>query len=260
MKELEGCTFSPHRAATGPRGNGNKSSRSRSRSRGGGPDGSGESGGGGGYCGGRGGAVVVVRGLGRYLETRDLAKKLRDEKAAAEAKAARGWVSGKGRPQTGTTQPQPFNLSGPRDPTAKAKLARDAEDRERSSCTFHPRTNESVGRAVAGALLDDDEAEVEGSEAKEGCYEEGGCEGGGDAGNEWEAGGGGHSKAAALPGYDLEDFDGGYGAKAPSLGGYADFRFGSYEEGYDGSAYDAGEYESDPGVGYDSKGYPGDYS
>ena len=226
MKELEGCTFSPQKATTdrngssGNRGaaanNGSYKQSSQSKGR-------------------SSGNPVVVRGLGRYLEVRDLAKKQREEKAAAEAKAARGWVSGKGRPHTGTTQPKPFQLSGPRDPAAKEKLAREAEAKFSESCTFRPRTNESVGRAVAGALLDDDDDVddrhldhhldhsdllEESGDFKEGLYEN---EGGADFGLDWQAGiDRGHSKAAPLPGFDYEENDGGYGSYDPAFGGYDD--------------------------------------
>lgn len=249
MKELEGCTFSPQKASTVSKSSSNRgaaanNSGSYKQSSSQGRGGSGTS------------NPVVVRGLGRYLEVRDLAKKQREEKAAAEAKAARGWVSGRGRPHTGTTQPKPFHLSGPRDPAAKEKLAKEAEAKFSESYTFRPRTNESVGRAVAGALLDEDgdvgdpkldhHDGLRGSiDLKDGYYEDEG----GDFSVDWQAANHqGQSKAAPLPGYDYEDCAVGYDAYGPGLGGY--------EDGYDDD--DDGDGDGDShSHGYDHE--PGDF-
>jgi len=81
---------------------------------------------------------VVVRGLGRFLELRDLARKKAEDGAEPGKKAS----SGAG----GVTIPQPFRLS-----TATRRLRRN----QSAEPSFHPRTNESERRKQVLQLLED---------------------------------------------------------------------------------------------------------
>ena len=91
---------------------------------------------------------VVVRGLGRYLEVREMARRKEAEKAELEAKAFKANPKSSSKGGSGITQPRPFKLSKPRDPKLKERLAEEAKQRELAQCTFKPTTNESGSRAV----------------------------------------------------------------------------------------------------------------
>lgn len=93
----------------------------------------------------------MVRGLGRYLELRDMAKRQAEEKAAAESKAFK--VS-RATPPGGVTRPKPFNLSSARDPEHKEKLRQEAKQREMAECSFKPSTNESGHKEVVQQVLE----------------------------------------------------------------------------------------------------------
>ena len=118
---------------------------------------------------------VVVRGLGRYLELRNMAAKQKAEKEDLEQAVYR--PRGGGRPIGGVTKPKPFNLSSSRDPHRKARIAAEAlevssgpvalhdprltptyphpplHQAENEACTFAPRTNETGGRAVVNLVM-----------------------------------------------------------------------------------------------------------
>jgi len=87
----------------------------------------------------RSSAPVVVRGLGRFLELRDLARR-KAEEGADPSEKKQSTVPG------GVTIPQPFRLS-----TASRRLRRN----QSAEPTFHPRTNESERRKQVLQLLED---------------------------------------------------------------------------------------------------------
>ena len=127
IQELQECTFAPKLHTTG--GGGSSSSNRRPTVRQ--PTG-----------------PVVVRGLGRYLEVREMARRKEAEKAELEAKAFKANPKSSGKGGSGITQPKPFKLSKARDPNLKERLAEEAKQRELAQCTFKPTTNESDSRAV----------------------------------------------------------------------------------------------------------------
>ena len=102
---------------------------------------------------------VVVRGLGRYLELKDLAKRLENEKKEREQKAyfVRG-ASKSTKTQRGATIPKPFNLTKRRgkENARREKLAEDIRRQQMSECTFHPKTTEARNRELIQQILDDD--------------------------------------------------------------------------------------------------------
>lgn len=127
IEELQECTFAP-KLHTKARGANGSNSGVRSVKQPSGP--------------------VVVRGLGRYLEVREMARRKEAEKAELEAKAFKSNPNSSSKGGSGVTQPKPFKLSKPRDPKLKERLAEEAKQRELAQCTFKPTTNESSSRAV----------------------------------------------------------------------------------------------------------------
>lgn len=125
-KELEGCTFEPDTARPAVEA----------------PDG-----------------PVVVRGLGRFLEGKQLARKLEEEQREREAKAflVRGATKAVPGPPTVC---QPFSLSvDPRAERRRQRLVDEQRERQLKECTFHPRTSEGANRALLQQLLHDEAAE-----------------------------------------------------------------------------------------------------
>ena len=97
-KQLKDCTFEPARASSVAQ-----------------PDG-----------------PVVVRGLGRYLENKDLARRIEQDRKAREAEAFSVRGATKSVPGAPTV-PEPFNLStDPRGKARQAKIAQQARVRPNS--------------------------------------------------------------------------------------------------------------------------------
>ncbi len=97
---------------------------------------------------------VVVKGLGRFLELRDMSRRQKEEQQQLEDKAffARHTVSHDGK----TTVPAPFSLSS--DTRADDRMARVAQSADRAvmgECTFRPKTGQAEQREVLAAILDD---------------------------------------------------------------------------------------------------------
>ena len=89
---------------------------------------------------------VVVRGLGRYLELKDLAKRLDDEKRSRQEKAFLVRAAKKSnKTKKGATIPQPFNLTKRRgkENARREALAARIRVQQMSECTFHPQTTEA---------------------------------------------------------------------------------------------------------------------
>eukprot|EP00884_Botryococcus_braunii_P022995 jgi/Botrbrau1/937/Bobra.0167s0048.1 len=103
---------------------------------------------------------VVVRGLDRHLELREMARQKEEEQRAREARV---FIACPSTPVFSHTVPQPFVLqtearerdTEQRRAHMKAALAAEAM----RECTFAPRTNESRNRALIARILagDDDE-------------------------------------------------------------------------------------------------------
>eukprot|EP00750_Incisomonas_marina_P007854 INCI15064.8.p1 GENE.INCI15064.8~~INCI15064.8.p1 ORF type:complete len:773 (-),score=148.83 INCI15064.8:1316-3367(-) len=98
---------------------------------------------------------IIVRGLGRHLELRAMAKSKQEEQAAREEKAF-------GIPQYNPlkeirvpTVPKPFQLSSTpsRRREKQRAAARDAERAKFGECTFHPRTEHASHREMIDRIL-----------------------------------------------------------------------------------------------------------
>lgn len=102
---------------------------------------------------------VVVRGLGRHLELRDLALQLAEERARREEEAFKVKGPAAAKPAGAPTVPAPFRLAGerrardPRKVDRRSKSEREAREAVMGECTFQPRTAEGVQRRVVDALL-----------------------------------------------------------------------------------------------------------
>jgi hypothetical protein len=101
---------------------------------------------------------VVVRGLGRYLELKDLAKRLETEKKHREAKAFLVQGAHKSTRVKGKTVCQPFNLTVRRgkENARREALARKIKAEQMKECTFKPKTTEARNRQLINAILADD--------------------------------------------------------------------------------------------------------
>eukprot|EP00698_Gefionella_okellyi_P002723 TRINITY_DN12591_c0_g1_i1.p1 TRINITY_DN12591_c0_g1~~TRINITY_DN12591_c0_g1_i1.p1 ORF type:complete len:634 (+),score=152.18 TRINITY_DN12591_c0_g1_i1:129-2030(+) len=96
---------------------------------------------------------IVVRGMGRYLELKELARRQLEEKKDREQRVF--FVHPTGNPVQ-HTQPQPFELhadAGAQQRRIQALQA--AKQREMQECTFKPVTNESNNRELLGRILSD---------------------------------------------------------------------------------------------------------
>lgn len=97
---------------------------------------------------------MVVRGLGRHLELRQLAER---QRAEAEERAARVFHA-RPRAQQGATVPQPFQLAGHALLEVKAaerqaaRLQSDLAERMQQ-CTFRPQTNAQRRQQELARLL-----------------------------------------------------------------------------------------------------------
>lgn len=97
---------------------------------------------------------VIVRGLGRFLEMKEQAKRLRAEQKQREDKAFRPNAAYEPRSYT---VPKPFNLSESSKDAIRRRLKVREEMRakEKLECTFAPQTIESKHRKVLKNLLRD---------------------------------------------------------------------------------------------------------
>lgn len=97
---------------------------------------------------------VIVRGLGRFLELRQMQKQIEEEKRQREEKAfAVRYV-----PKSHTI-PEPFQLSSQNSNLKKRreerlKILQNAQERE---CTFHPKTLEGTNRQLIRQVLKENE-------------------------------------------------------------------------------------------------------
>lgn len=101
---------------------------------------------------------VVVRGLGRYLELKDLARRLDDEKRAREKQAFKVQGVTHGGKKRGPTIPKPFKLSttsGKENARRRALIDR-VEAEKMKECTFQPKTTEARNRQLIEQILADD--------------------------------------------------------------------------------------------------------
>ena len=101
---------------------------------------------------------VVVRGLGRYLELRDLAKKLDEEKQRRTEDAFK--VKGPKRSKhVKFTVPEPFKLTSQQKQKSRRAKAEEKikADMWRGECTFEPQTTEARNRELIEQLLAEDD-------------------------------------------------------------------------------------------------------
>ncbi|KAF1332684.1 hypothetical protein FI667_g3139, partial [Globisporangium splendens] len=97
---------------------------------------------------------VIVRGLGRFLQLKEQAKRLQTEQKQREEKAFRPNATYEPRSYT---VPKPFNLSEPSKEAIRRrlKLREERRAKERNECTFAPQTIESRHREVLENILNE---------------------------------------------------------------------------------------------------------
>lgn len=93
---------------------------------------------------------VVVRGLGRYMELKDMAKRQAEAQRQREQKAF--IVEPPARLQPFTV-PAPFNLSEARLDERGAARLRDLAQHEMQECTFAPKTNEASATQLLARIM-----------------------------------------------------------------------------------------------------------
>jgi hypothetical protein len=99
---------------------------------------------------------VVVHGMDRYLELREIAKRQSEEKKDREDKAF--MVNVKHDPEHLYTVPRPFQLHPSNKEQRLVQLKQEQLERERMECTFQPMTLESRNRAVINRLLSQEDS------------------------------------------------------------------------------------------------------
>jgi hypothetical protein len=104
---------------------------------------------------------IVVRGLGRYLELKEMARRKEQDKKQREHKA----FSVRYTPRTYTV-PEPFNLTASRAGDKRLAVAKEREETEMKECTFRPQTMERSNREMIQTLLDDDVEEETAAKVK----------------------------------------------------------------------------------------------
>ncbi|CAM9880414.1 unnamed protein product [Discosporangium mesarthrocarpum] len=97
---------------------------------------------------------VVVRGLGRHLELRDVAQQKEEERKRREALAFGVKPGAVRRSALGETVVEPFLLSGGRSQGWWGERRRKREEEEKKACTFRPWTVEAERSQVLGQLLE----------------------------------------------------------------------------------------------------------
>ena len=107
----------------------------------------------------KGNGPVVVKGFGRFLELKELAKKIEEEKSAREDRA---FMVENSRYRSGNrTVPKPFKLSGKGRAKRRKELEAKIRAEELKECTFNPKTTESRNRKLISELLADEDSEIE---------------------------------------------------------------------------------------------------
>jgi len=113
---------------------------------------------------------VVVNGLGRFFELRDMAVQQQRDQQERETKVF--------HPETrtrcgGVTIPEPFDLSrGPREDSCRKTTKHDVSMAD--ECTFAPQTNESVNKAILQRIMSTPEGEgAKSAKASTGCLDAG---------------------------------------------------------------------------------------
>jgi len=99
---------------------------------------------------------VVIRGLGRFFELREMTARQQREKEAGEKAAD------KGAKCIGVTVPQPFQLSASTGRLRK-KVEQEEQQRNQRECTFWPATVEAKNRAVVNRILGETSVSSSGS-------------------------------------------------------------------------------------------------
>ena len=122
--------------------------------------------------------VVVVRGLGRHLELKELQKKKEEEQKLREAEvfglnhkfavnADEMDITNPNRiyyqkatanNNTGYTVPKPFDLSQCKE-ERMGKILKELKEKEMSEYTFKPSTNEARNRKIINEILEEQEEE-----------------------------------------------------------------------------------------------------
>eukprot|EP00658_Telonema_sp_P-2_P023271 TRINITY_DN19316_c0_g1_i3.p1 TRINITY_DN19316_c0_g1~~TRINITY_DN19316_c0_g1_i3.p1 ORF type:complete len:316 (+),score=69.05 TRINITY_DN19316_c0_g1_i3:274-1221(+) len=102
-------------------------------------------------------APIIVRGLGRHLELKEMARKQEEEAAEREAQVFKLQPTAS---LSGYTVPQPFKLSGtepdPRREARQERIKREAWEAEMGECTFQPNTKSMSNRELIHKILNDD--------------------------------------------------------------------------------------------------------
>ena len=139
-EELRECTFAPkvQPRAAGAKKEGGRAVVSSDATRGG--------------EGGEGASGVVVRGLGRYMELKQMAK------AQAEAQKQREQRAFLTEPSARTlayTVPQPFRIHEPSEAATERsqRMLSELEQERMAECTFHPKTNEASSKQLMKQVL-----------------------------------------------------------------------------------------------------------
>jgi hypothetical protein len=111
---------------------------------------------------------ILVRGLGKYLERKEHARKIAEEQKEREEKAFLVNATGNRHP---FTVPQPFQLHGDyHSEMRKQKIEDELRRKEMSECTFHPRTNESENRQILQRILSQTEDDDDGGDGDGDLY------------------------------------------------------------------------------------------
>ena len=102
---------------------------------------------------------VIVKGFGRFLELKELAKKIEEEKAAREDRA---FTVENAKYRSGNrTIPKPFKLSGQGRAERRKQLEAKFRAEELRECTFNPKTTESRNKKLISELLAEDDSEMD---------------------------------------------------------------------------------------------------
>ena len=100
---------------------------------------------------------IIVRGLGRHLELREMAKRQEEEAAQREAEVFKLQPSPN---VSGYTVPEPFKLSGTapdaRREKRRERVRKEAWEAEMGECTFQPNTKNMSNRELINQILNDD--------------------------------------------------------------------------------------------------------
>ena len=102
---------------------------------------------------------VIVKGFGRFLELKELAKKIEEEKAAREDRA---FIVENAKYRSGNrTIQKPFKLSGQGRAERRKQLEAKIRAEELRECTFNPKTTESKNKKLISELLAEDDSEMD---------------------------------------------------------------------------------------------------